>query len=232
MTGPTPVITKKGQSPVITIDGPSASGKGTLARRLADALGFYYLDTGAVYRVLAWRLLQARLDPDNAATSAAEAQKLADDFGPAMLQNPAIRTDDVAQATSKSSRHAGVRAALLDLQRKLAHTPPAPFAGSVLDGRDTGTVVCPDAPVKLFLTASPEIRAQRRTKELLSRGIATTYDTVLQDLKERDERDSTRAVAPLRPAHDAATVDTSGLDADAALGLVLDMVRKRLSGTA
>ena len=215
-------------APIITIDGPSASGKGTLARKLAARLGYYYLDTGAIYRVLALHLLQNGLDPDNAETSTAEALKLATNFDAALMDNPAIRNDEVAQATSKSSRHEGVRAALLDLQRNIASNPPKPFKGAVLDGRDTGTVVCPHAPLKFFLTASAAERAKRRTKELLSRGIETTYAAVLRELEERDERDSTRAVAPLRPAHDAATVNTDGMDADAALAHVLGIVRESL----
>ncbi|MCB1538922.1 MAG: (d)CMP kinase [Rhodospirillales bacterium] len=219
-------------APVITIDGPSASGKGTLARALAKRLNFYYLDTGAIYRALALDLLARGIDPDDADSCAAEARRFAPLFRPEMTETPDIRTDTVAQASSKSSRHPGVRAALLDLQRDLAHNPPAPFKGAVLDGRDTGTVVCPDAPLKLFLTANPAERAVRRTKELLSRGIPTTYEAVLQDLESRDARDSSRDVAPLRPAEDAAAVDTTDMDADAALDHVLSLVRARFPGLA
>jgi cytidylate kinase len=219
-------------SPIITIDGPAASGKGTLAKRLAETLGFYHLDAGALYRLVAYKMLNLALNPDDEAAATKTAQDFVGDFNPADMANPAIRTQAVADAASRSSRFSGVRDALMDIQRSLARTPPAPFKGSVLEGRDMGTVVCPEAGVKIFLTASPEARAERRTKELLLRGEPVTYEAVLQDLKERDERDSTREVAPLRPAQDAATVDTSGLDADAALAHVLDLVRKRLSLTA
>jgi cytidylate kinase len=214
-------------STIITIDGPSASGKGTLAKRLAERLNFYYLDTGAIYRTLALHLLSHKIDPDDAVTASREALEFAKTFQPSMTGIPEIRTDVVAVATSKASRHAGVRDALLQIQRDLAHNPPKPYKGAVLDGRDTGTVVCPDAPLKLFLTANAAERAQRRTKELLSKGIETNYAAVLQDLEARDLRDASRDVAPLRPAQDAATVDTSAMDADAALEAVLKMVRVR-----
>lgn len=218
--------------PIITIDGPAASGKGTLARRLAAALGFFYLDTGAIYRLVGLEILGQGGDPDDEAAATKIAQDFAPRFDPAMMADPAIRTDAVAQAASRSSRFAGVRDALIVLQRQLAAHPPAPFKGSVLEGRDTGTVICPGAPVKIFLTASAAARAARRTKELLSRGIEVTYDAVLRDLEERDARDSTRAVAPLRPAQDAATVDTSEMDADAVLAHVLGLVRKSLPDQA
>lgn len=216
-------------TPIITIDGPAASGKGTLARRLAEQLGYYYLDSGAIYRLVALKMLNAGMNPDDEAAATATARAFVSEFDAAQILNPEIRTSAVSAAASKSSRFAGVREALLQIQRNVAHNPPTPCKGAVLEGRDIGTVVCPDADVKIFLTASPEARAERRTKELLSRGEKTTYEAVLQDLKERDERDSTREVAPLRPAQDAATVDTSGMDAEAALAHVLGLVRKRLS---
>lgn len=217
---------------IITIDGPSASGKGTLARNLAERLNFYYLDTGAIYRLLGMHLILNDVDPDDAELATAEAVKFAHIFRPSMIDNPAIRTEAVASATSKSSRHPGVRDALLQLQRDLAHNPPEPYVGAVLDGRDTGTVVCPDADLKVFLTAHAPERAVRRTKELLSRGEIVSYAAVLQDLEARDERDANRDVAPLKPAQDAATVDTSDMDADAALEYVLTLVRDRFPGLA
>ncbi len=218
--------------PIITIDGPSASGKGTLAKRLAQALGFYYLDTGAIYRLLALSLINAGTDPDDPRAAAAAASRLAAQFDPLLLENPRLRSDIVAGVSSKASRHAGVRLALLDIQRNLATDPPRQYRGAVLDGRDTGTVVCPNAPLKIFLTADPAERALRRTKELQSRGIETTYEAVLQDLEARDTRDASRDVAPLKPAQDAATVDTSALDADAAFEHVLNLVRARFPDLA
>jgi cytidylate kinase len=217
---------------VITIDGPAASGKGTLAKRLAATLGFYCLDSGAIYRLLGLRLLQNGINPDEERAVVQEAQKFIREFDIAQVHTPDIRTSAVADATSRSSIFIGVRDALRDVQRNVAKAPPAPFKGVVLEGRDMGTVICPEADLKVFLTASSAARAQRRTKELLSRGETVTYDAVLQDLEERDLRDSTRLVAPLKPAEDAAIVDTSGMDADAALAYVLSLVRERLSNTA
>lgn len=217
---------------IITIDGPSASGKGTLAKRLAAKLNFYYLDTGAIYRLLAMNLITSGIDANDARGAAAAANKLAAQFDPLQLENPRLRSDVVAQVSSKASLHPGVRMALLDIQRNLAQNPPRQYKGAVLDGRDTGTVVCPNAPLKIFLVADARIRAERRTKELQSRGIETTYEAVLQDLEARDTRDTNREVAPLRPAQDAATVDTTNLDADAALETVLELVRARFPDLA
>lgn len=217
---------------IIAIDGPSASGKGTLAKNLAARLNFFYLDTGSIYRLLGLHLLTNGVDPDDPKRAAIEASRLAAAFSPSMIDNPAIRNDLVADAASRSSRHPEVRMALLDIQRTLAENPPGSFRGTVMDGRDTGTIVCPDAPLKLFLTADSKIRAQRRAKELQSKGLDVTYEAVLQDLETRDTRDANREVAPLRPAEDAATVDTTNLDADAALEAVLEIVRDRFPGLA
>lgn len=219
-------------SPIITIDGPAASGKGTLAKRLAKELGFYYLDSGAIYRLLGLKMLREGKNVDDETTATKTAQDFSKNFDIADIDTPDIRSSAVADAASRASRFEGVRAALLKIQRDVAHAPPPPCKGAVLEGRDMGTIVAPDADIKFFLTASPEARAERRTKELLSRGETVTYEAVLQDLKERDERDSTRAVAPLRPAENAVTVDTSGMDADAALAHVLGIVRKSLSEAA
>lgn len=216
-------------TPIITVDGPEASGKGTLARQLAAALNYYYLDTGAIYRSVAYVMMRTGMDPDNADMATMAAKALAADFDGELLANPAIRTGDVGQNASKVARHPGVRAALLDIQRAAANNPPKPYEGAVLDGRDTGTVVCPNANVKIFLTASAQERAQRRFKELQNRGQEVTYAAVLQALEERDERDATRDVAPLKPAEDAAMVDTSGMDAESVLKSVLDLVRDRLA---
>ena len=219
---------------IIAIDGPSASGKGTLARRLADSLHYAYLDTGAVYRLVALQVLNNGHDPAEADKAIAAAREVELAFEPEQLQNPDLRNDHVAQATSKASAHPAVRAILMDIQRNFAAHPPLipgkpPFNGAILDGRDIGTVVCPDAALKLFVTASPEIRAKRRFKELQSKGFTTTYDAVLQDMCERDARDSERTTAPLKPAEDAVLLDTSDLTADKALEKALHLVRQCLA---
>ncbi|MAN80222.1 MAG: cytidylate kinase [Rhodospirillaceae bacterium] len=208
---------------IIAIDGPAAAGKGTLARRIAADLGLAYLDTGLLYRATGKRVLEAGADPEDAA--AAEQQAWA--LEPRDLERPDLRTDTVAQAASKVSAVPGVRAALLDFQRNFAAHPPAGAKGAVLDGRDIGTVVCPDADVKLFVTASDEVRAERRFKELQESGADVIYARVLEEMRERDARDRSRAVAPLEPAEDAILLDTSALNADAAFAKALDIIQKK-----
>ncbi|OAN55274.1 cytidylate kinase [Paramagnetospirillum marisnigri] len=205
---------------IIAIDGPAAAGKGTLARRLAAELGFDYLDTGLIYRAVGMKLVRAGQDPSDTALAEATARALS----PTDLQAGDLRDDTAATAASKVASIPGVRAALLDFQRVFARHPPT-GKGAVLDGRDIGTVVCPDAEVKLFVTASAEIRARRRFKELQDKGLDTGFETVLADLKERDERDRTRSVAPLIPAEGAVVLDTSDLDADQAFARALTLVR-------
>ena len=207
---------------VIAIDGPAAAGKGTLARRLAQRLGFAYLDTGLIYRAVARRVLDAGLDPRDAAAAEAEAKALT----AADLLRPGLRDEATGNAASVVAAVPGVRAALLAFQRRFAAAPPDGARGAVLDGRDIGTVVCPEARAKLFLTASPEARAERRHQELLARGEASIYAAVLADVKARDERDSGRSTAPLKPAADALILDTTALDADAVLAVVLDHLAK------
>lgn len=210
---------------IVAIDGPSAAGKGTLARRLAAALDFAYLDTGLLYRAAAARLLDRGGDPDDAegAAQAAASLRLAD------LDPEALRGDRVAQAASRLAALPAVRQALLAVQRRFAQRPPDGKAGAVLDGRDIGTVVCPEAEVKLFVTADPETRAARRHKELLERGEASIYARVLAEMRERDERDSARSTAPLRPARDAIVLDTSALDPEQAFRAAMDIVAPRLA---
>ena len=195
---------------VVAIDGPAASGKGTVARRLAARLGFAHLDTGLLYRAVARRLLDAGRDPADgaAAVSAARSLQAAD------LEGEGLRDEAVTEAASAVAVDASVRAALLDFQRGFAAAPPGGAAGAVLDGRDIGTVVCPGAQVKLFLDASPEVRARRRLRELLDRGAKGIYAEVLRDMEARDARDRGRAAAPLAPAEDAFVIDTSTMDAD------------------
>ncbi len=208
---------------IIAVDGPVAAGKGTLARALAAKLDLAYLDTGALYRAVAAMTLAAGGLADDEDFTEAVALRLQ----PADLARDDLRQEAVGQAASKVAAQARVRAALLAFQRRFAHHPPDGARGAILDGRDIGTVVCPDAEMKLFVTASPEVRAKRRYEELLARDEATIYPRVLQDLKERDARDQARSVAPLKPAEDAAILDTSELDADAALQAALDLLRDR-----
>lgn len=219
---------------IIAVDGPSASGKGTLARRLADQFHLSYLDTGALYRVVAKRLLDEGANPDDPAAGIRAATYIRDHLEWKMMDDPYIRTDQVADATSRSSRFPEVREILLETQRLYAYHPPerpghTHYQGSVLDGRDIGTVVCPDAHIKFFVTASTEVRADRRYKELTAKGIITSYEAVLADMIGRDKRDSERATAPLKPAPDAVILDTSTLDADAAFEKATEIVRQKLS---
>lgn len=205
---------------IIAVDGPAAAGKGTLARRLAAEFDFAFLDTGLIYRAVGKKARDAGVAPEDTDGATAVAQTLV----PADLEADDLRTDEVAQAASKVSAIPGVRAALLDFQRGFAHNPPEGKTGAVLDGRDIGTVVCPDAQVKIFVTASTEVRAERRFKELQERGLDAIYARVLEDMKERDARDSGRDVAPLEPAKDAYVLDTSDLDADAAYTAALEFI--------
>ena len=207
----------------IAIDGPGAAGKGTLARRLSGHFDLAHLDTGLVYRALAARLLATGDDPTDPARAAAVARRLTHDD----LARPDLRGEAVGQASSRVAAIPEVRAALLGFQRDFAAHPPGGKAGAVLDGRDIGTVVCPDAQAKLFVTASPEARAARRHKELLERGEESIYPRVLEELRTRDARDSERASAPLRPADDAFVLDTSALDADQAFAAALQHVLAR-----
>lgn len=200
---------------IIAVDGPAAAGKGTLARRLAAHLGLPYLDTGLLYRATGRRVLDAGGDPANAADATAAAEALQ----PADLARGDLRGPPADAAASRVAAIPGVRAALLDFQRRFGQAH-----GAVLDGRDIGTVVFPEAPVKLFVTASPQERARRRHAELAARGAAPTLAEVAAEMAARDARDSERDVAPLRPAKDAVTLDTSALDADAAFAAALRIV--------
>ncbi|MDX1423798.1 MAG: (d)CMP kinase [Kiloniellales bacterium] len=210
---------------IVAIDGPSAAGKGTLARRLAAALDFAYLDTGLLYRAVGARLLaegRAPGDPLAAERAAAELE-------PADLERADLRSEAVAQAASEVAAEAEVRARLLAFQRRFAASPPDGKAGAVLDGRDIATVVCPEAEVKVFLTASLEARAARRLKELQERGENAIYPRVLQEMRDRDARDSGRAAAPLRPAEEAIVLDTTEMDSDAVFDAVWAIVQSRLA---
>lgn len=201
---------------IVAVDGPAASGKGTLARRLAKHYGLAYLDTGLLYRAVALAVIKAGKSPGDEAAAVAAARELE---GGSIVSSD-LRGVELAEAASVVAAIPAVRQAILALQRQVAKTPP----GAVLDGRDIGTVVCPDADVKLFVTASPEVRAERRLKELMERGEAVDYREVLKRLIERDRRDATRAVAPLKQASDAHLLDTSDLDIEAAFQAAVSII--------
>ena len=207
---------------IIAIDGPAASGKGTLARRLAARYGLRHLDTGLIYRAVAHAMLAGArpLDDVEAAVRAAKA------LDPASFNEAALKRHAVGEAASHISAIPQVRAALLVFQREFGRSPP----GAVVDGRDIGTVVFPDAEAKIFVTASPEIRACRRAAELAAAGEAIAYADVLADIRRRDERDSARAAAPLRRADDAHLLDTTHLDIDAAFRAAVDIVEAVRAG--
>jgi len=216
----------------IAVDGPSASGKGTLARRLAEQFHIFYLDTGSVYRAAAKHIIDLGGNPDDPEAAVSAATYVRDHLTWEMIDNPDLRTDKVADATSRLSRFPPVREIITETLRLYANHPPINskhknFQGSVLDGRDIGTVVCPFADVKLYVTANPEIRAERRFKELSGKGIATTYETVLQDMMDRDARDSGRAAAPLKPAIDAIIFDTSEMDIETAFEEAVQIIRNK-----
>jgi cytidylate kinase len=205
---------------IIAIDGPAAAGKGTLARRLADHFGLALLDTGLLYRAVGMNVARAGGNVDDAALAAEAARTLT----PEDLDADDLRNDAAADAASRVSTVPDVRAALLQFQRGFAENPPGAAKGAVLDGRDIGTVVCPDADAKLFVTASAEVRATRRYLELRERGLDAIHGRVLADMKERDARDSERAVSPLVPAKDAFLLDTSDLDADQVFAAALNFI--------
>jgi cytidylate kinase len=210
---------------VIAIDGPAASGKGTLARRLAEHFGFVHLDTGALYRATALLILDRGDDPADPAAATRAARLV----HPQLLSDPRLRGEAVSAAASIVAVIPGVRRALLDLQRNFAANPARPAQGAILDGRDIGSIVCPAAEVKLFVTASAEERARRRAEELRQKGAAAILEDVLQDLKERDARDTERRDAPLIAAPDATVIDTTTLDADTVFERVCKLIARALA---
>ena len=213
---------RKEKGPVIAVDGPAASGKGTIARALAAHFGLPHMDTGLLYRAVALNLWRWGGDP----ASEFEALRAAD-----MLSiDPAdeeLRSEPVSRIASSISAYPSLRTALLKRQQDFAQQP----GGAVLDGRDIGTVIAPTADVKLFVTASPEVRAQRRVRELLERGMPAHYDDVLTDIRSRDARDSSRDVAPLRPAPDAIILDTSDFDREASVGEAIRLAEQQRTRT-
>jgi CMP/dCMP kinase len=207
---------------IIAIDGPAASGKGTLGKRLAGHYGLRHLDTGLIYRAVAKSLLDAGHSPGNRARALAAAEAL----DPGRFDEAALKSPTVGEAASLVSAIAEVRRALLAFQRNFGRTPP----GAVLDGRDIGTVIFPDADVKIFVTAAPQVRARRRALELQAAGGTVNEADVLADILRRDERDTRRAAAPLKPAPDAHLLDTTHLDIDAAFRAAVDIVEAVRAG--
>ncbi len=207
---------------IVAIDGPAASGKGTLAKRLAAAYGLPHLDTGLLYRATARVVLDAGAAIDDRAAAVGAAQRL----DPLRLDETRLRGKEMGEAASVVAAVPEVRAALLAIQRAFAGRP----GGAVLDGRDIGTVICPDADVKIFVTATSETRAERRWRELVGRGETADLAAVLDDIRRRDARDSDRASAPLRPAADAVLLDTTELDVEAAFARARRIVETRASG--
>jgi cytidylate kinase len=208
---------------IIAIDGPAASGKGTLGKRLAAHYGLRHLDSGLLYRAVAQAMLAGGHDLRDRRLAAAAARSI----DPARLDERALKAHAVGEAASIVSAIPEVRAALVDFQRDFAASP----AGAVLDGRDIGTVICPQAEVKIFVTASPQTRARRRFRELAAQGQAVTEADIVADILRRDERDMTRALAPLRPAPDAKVLDTTDLDIEGAVAAAIALIeRGRLRG--
>jgi cytidylate kinase len=199
----------------VAIDGPAAAGKGTVSRAVADHFGFAHLDTGLLYRAVGAKVL------DGMSAEEAAVTLVADD-----LENDQLRTNAVAEAASRAAAIPEVRAALVDFQRSFAMRA----GGAVLDGRDIGTVICPDAQVKLFVTATSKVRAQRRFAELAAKGFNGTFEEVLADVEARDARDSTRAEAPLKPAEDAVEMDTSTMDISTAVARAIELIAARIAG--
>ena len=201
---------------IIAIDGPAASGKGTLAKRVAVHYGLRHLDTGALYRAVARDTLAQGGDLTDARAAAMAASRL----DAATLDDPVLRTTGLGEAASVVARHPDVRAVLIEYQRDFARVEP----GAVIDGRDIGTVICPDADAKLYVTATPEERAHRRFLELKEGNAGIEESAVLADIRSRDDRDRTRDIAPLRPAEDAALLDTTNLAIDAAFRAAIDLI--------
>jgi cytidylate kinase len=207
---------------IIAIDGPAASGKGTLAKRLAQHYGYRHLDTGVIYRAVAHALMRAGADLRDEALAVAAAEAL----DPQKFGDPVLKSQQVGDAASVVSAIPRVREVLVDFQRQFAAHPP----GAVLDGRDIGTVICPEADVKIFVVADPKIRAHRRTLEAQGRGEEADEAIILADILARDERDRNRAVAPLKPAEDAYLLDNTNLDIEAGVRAAIDIVEAVRAG--
>ena len=217
---------------IITIDGPAAAGKGTVSAYLADKYKLAYFDTGMVYRAVGLQMVLTGSDVNDEAKAEQIAKELSFPKMMELSKHKDFRSDIGGQAASIVSAHPKVRAALLKMQQNFALSPTfadgTPAKGVVYDGRDTGTVVCPNAELKLFITASTEVRAQRRYKEFVGKGFTTSYEKVLEDMIARDKRDSSRATAPLKPAEDAIVIDTSALSINEVLKEIIPLVEAKL----
>ncbi|MBR1601235.1 MAG: (d)CMP kinase [Alphaproteobacteria bacterium] len=216
---------------IITIDGPAAAGKGTVSAYLAEKYKLAYFDTGMVYRAVGLQMILSQNDVNDENKAEQIAMELSFPKMIELSKHKDFRSDIGGQAASIVSAHPKVRAALLKMQQNFALNPTfadgSPAKGVVYDGRDTGTVVCPEAELKIFITASTEVRAQRRYKEFIQKGMNTTYEKVLQDMISRDERDSSRATAPLKPADDAVIIDTSDLSINQVLQKIIPLIEAR-----
>jgi len=217
---------------IIAIDGPAGSGKSTVAKELSKKLGFTYIDTGAMYRAVAYKVKQEGVNPENPeevirVLKEIEIKLLPSDSGTKVILNgedisDKIRTEEIGKIASKIARHSKVRKILVQKQREMGEKA----GNAVIEGRDTGTVIFPDADIKIFMTASPEIRAKRRWKELRSRGIKIEFDQILKEVKERDYLDQTREDSPLKPAEDAVVIDTSDKSIDQVINQILELIKK------
>ena len=212
---------------MVAIDGPASAGKGTISSALAEEFNLACMDTGALYRAVAYSMIKESISIDDEDKAIEHANMLGNEISFDILESPALRSSEAGAGSSKVSVIPGVRKALLDCQINFAHNKPDDKYGTILDGRDIGTVICPDADVKLFITASAEVRAERRYKDLIARGEDVSLEKVLQDIQERDARDMGRESAPLRPADDAIIIDTTLLSIEEAISAATEAVINR-----
>ena len=220
------------ESMVIAIDGLAGAGKGTIGRELAKEFKMDFLDTGSLYRVVAFNMVNINGDVNRKSDVDFAIKTARKYLTPELLKQPELRDEEVAQMASKVAAIPEVREALLEEQQAFAKNPPNSSVGAILDGRDIGTVVCPDADIKLFITASPEVRAKRRFEELKQTDKNISYEQVLSDIKERDIRDATREIAPTKPADDAIIIDTSNLNKDEVISLVIKEIKNHMASKA
>ena len=217
---------------IITIDGPAAAGKGTLSQKLAEKYCLAYFDTGMVYRAVGLQMLLKNIDLSNIEAAEKEAEELTFSSMISLSKNKDFRSAQGGMAASVVSSYGGVRSRLLDMQRNFAKNPTyadgTPAKGVVYDGRDTGTVICPQADIKFFVTATPEVRAKRRYDEFIAKGMEAKYEDVLKDVKIRDERDANRKDAPMKPADDAIILDTSDLGIEEVFQKTVSLIEERM----